>query len=340
MKLKTPPWWYEKNARGAPWWRPVLWPLSLVWQVVNAIKRARAKPYRSHLFVISVGNLTLGGSGKTPITAEILSLLSPMAAGLSKGYGGRLTGPVKVDSNRHTSADVGDEALMLGRDQTFVVSADRAAGLRLIETTGPEIIVVDDAHQNLKIAKDLHLLVIDGDTRNGVWPFGDGGICPYGPLREPVRQGLARADICILWMPDEDAQPDPELMKLIGDKPVFIARLHAQSPEIPAPVFGFAAIAKPWKFEATLRKEGYELAGFEAFPDHADVPVNELELLAAQAEKHKARLITTQKDWVRLDAKWREKVTCLPIRAKFDDEAGFVAALMQAQKMAKSARMV
>lgn len=335
MAIKTPDWWYKKNAAGAPWWRPVLWPLSLVWRGVNALKAANARPYRSSLFVISIGNLTLGGSGKTPITGALLDLLAPEATGLSRGHGGSLIGPINVDPGMHTAAEVGDEPLLLAQDHPFVIARDRAAGLRLIEKRRkkpkPTIAVVDDAHQNLKIAKDLHILVIDGDTRNGAWPFGDGGVCPYGPMREPFAEGLKRADICVLWMPDDEAQPDPELINLLGSKPVFIARLQASAPAIPAPVYGFAGIAKPWKFEATLRNEGYDLAGFDGFPDHAALSGVELERLATRAGNLGARLITTQKDWIKLDAPWRERIACLPISAKFDDEAGLLKLIRSRQ---------
>ncbi|CAL4868314.1 Tetraacyldisaccharide 4'-kinase [Asticcacaulis sp. MM231] len=331
MTIKTPDWWYKKNAAGAPWWRFLLWPLSLVWLAINRIKSATAKPFRSKLFVISIGNVTLGGSGKTPIAGEILSLLTPKAYGLSRGHGGTLAGPIRVDPTLHSAADVGDEPLMLAQDHPFVIAHDRAAGLRLIEkvrkTPKPIIAVVDDAHQNLKIAKDLHILIIDGDTRNGAWPFGDNGVCPYGPMREPLAQGLERADLCVLWMPDDDAQPDPDMIALLGDKPVFVARLQAHAPAIPAPVFGFAGIAKPWKFEATLQSEGYDIAGFRGFPDHASLTPADLTRLMAEAEALGARLITTQKDWIKLDPAWRSRIACLPIRAKFDNEAGLLAFL-------------
>lgn len=328
MAIKTPDWWYKRYADGAPWWRPVLWPLSLIWRAVNAIKAANARPYRSSLFVISVGNLTLGGSGKTPVTGALLDLLTPEAVGLSRGHGGSLSGPINVDPQTHSAAEVGDEPLMLALDHPFVIARDRAAGLRLIETRRkkpkPTIAVVDDAHQNLKIAKDLHILVIDGDTRNGAWPFGDGGICPYGPMREPFYQGLKRADICVLWMPDDETQPDPELISMLGDKPIFIARLQAHAPAIPSAVYGFAGIAKPWKFETTLRAAGYDLVGFDGFPDHAVLSDNELHALAAKAASLGVQLITTQKDWIKLDVKWRDRIACLPITAKFDDEAGLL----------------
>jgi tetraacyldisaccharide 4'-kinase len=325
MALNTPQWWYKRNATGAPWWRPALWPLSLLWRAVNDAKRARATPYRSSVFVISVGNLTLGGSGKTPITAEILRLLEG-AVGLSKGYGGTLEGPVRVDPATHIAAEVGDEPLMLAQHAPFMIARDRAAGLRALENQ-TKVAVVDDAHQNLQIVKDLHVLVVDGDTRDGAWPFGDGGICPYGPLREPFDEGLARADIVVLWMPDHTA-PDEGLMELFLSRPVFIARLVPQAPPLAGPVFGFAGIAKPWKFETTLRSLGLNLTGFEGFPDHAPLSENTLNQLAAKAGD--ARLITTEKDWIKLSPEWRARITPLPIAARFDDEEGFKSALLTA----------
>ena len=325
MALKTPEWWYKRDARGAPWWRPALWPLSLIWRAVNDAKRARARPYRSSLFVISVGNLTLGGSGKTPVTAEILRLLDS-AVGLSKGYGGSLEGPGRVDPSRHNADEVGDEPLMLAQHAPFVIARNRAAGLRFLEGQA-RIAVVDDAHQNLQIAKDLHVLVVDGDTRDGAWPIGDGGICPYGPLREPFDEGLMRADVVVLWMPDH-AAPDKGLLDLFSSRPVFIARLVPQTPSLSGPVYGFAGIAKPWKFEATLKSLGLTLAGFEGFPDHAALSEDALNRLASAAGN--AQLVTTEKDWIKLSPAWRARITPLPITARFDDAVGFKSALSTA----------
>lgn len=327
MSLQTPTWWYRKGAQGAPWWRFALWPLSLIWLAVNAIKRANAKPYRSSLFVISVGNLTLGGSGKTPVTAAILRLLGTKAVGLSKGYGGSLEGPVLVDPAKHTAAEVGDEPMMLAQGADFVIAKDRAAGLRLIETTDAQVAVVDDAHQNLKIAKNFHVLVVDGDTRDGAWPFGDGSVCPYGPMRERFAEGLTRADVVVVWLPDAETQAVPELLALLKDKPVFTARLTAQRPALMEHVLGFAGIAKPWKFEATLRDLGYEVVEFRGFPDHVSPSDAELAEMREAAQNQLSDLITTEKDWVRLDKVWRDRVKCLPIRAHFDDEPDFMAAL-------------
>ena len=329
MAIRTPDWWYRRGAAGAPWWRPILFPLSWLWRAVNAVKRLTAQPYQSSVFVISIGNLTLGGSGKTPVAAEVLRLLSDRKiAGLSKGYGGDFDGPIWVDAKTHAAAQIGDEPLMLAAHAPILVAKDRAAGLRQMEQDGIDIAVIDDAHQNLKIAKDLHILVVDGDTRDGAWPFGDGGVCPYGPMREPFAEGLARADLCVLWLPDESAEPDTDLLALLAPKPVFIARLIAQRPDVTGRVLAFAGIAKPWKFETTLQKLGYKLSGFRSFPDHVSPSQADLEVMAQTAEADHSQLMTTEKDWVRLDPVWRERVTCLPIAARFDDVEGFATALV------------
>lgn len=334
--LNTPAWWYKRNAKGAPWWRPVLWPLSLVWRAINDSKRAKARPYRSSLSVISIGNLTVGGSGKTPIAAELLRLLANrQVVGLSRGYGGSLDGPAYVDPAHHTAAEVGDEPLMLAQHSPFMIAKDRAAGLKALEGQA-SIAVVDDAHQNVQIAKDVHVLVVDGDTSGDAWPFGDGGICPYGPMREPFDEGLARADIVILWLPDEATQPDAELVARLSSRPVFIARLIADVPDVIGPVYGFAGIAKPWKFETTLKKSGIDLAGFQSFPDHAELSAADLQALQNKAGA--AQLITTEKDWVRLPAEWRQKLCYLPIHARFDDEASFIRTLTTTLDKARAAR--
>lgn len=332
MPLKTPDWWYKRDAKGAPLTRYALAPLSWLWRAVSLFKAVTARPYRSAVCVISVGNATLGGSGKTPVARELLRRLKKLdiaAIGLTRGYGGHLSGPIKVDPATHCAADVGDEALMLARDYAMVVSRDRAEGLKLIEGEGAAIALLDDAHQNPKIVKDVHLLVVDGDTSNNAWPFGDGSVFPMGPMREPVADALKRADIVILWLPSEQAIADPRLIKLFGDTPVFVARLIPTPTTPPGPVFAFAGIAKPWKFRATLEALDYEVVDFTAFADHEPVDEARLTALAAAAEARDATLITTEKDWVRLSPAWREKVAYLPITARFDDQAGFLRSLTQ-----------
>jgi tetraacyldisaccharide 4'-kinase len=329
MKLSTPIWWYRR--RGGPrLLKAALTPVSWIWAAATARRMARATPVDPGAPVICVGNLTAGGAGKTPIAREVLRLLRETgvaAHGLSRGYGGSLEGPVLVDLAHHTAADVGDEPLLLARDGPMWVARDRAAGALAAVQAGAEAVVLDDGHQNPSLKKALSLVVVDGETRDGEWPFGDGGVFPAGPLREPFAVGLARADALVLLLPPGLARPDPELLALFGEKPVFIARLEPAAPPPPGPQVGFAGVAKPWKVERALAAAGCELKDFAGFPDHAPFTEAALTALAERAAVFGAGLVTTEKDWARLPAEWRIRVAAWPVRARFVDEAAARALL-------------
>lgn len=322
MKLNTPLWWYRR--RGGPrLLKAALTPVSWIWAVAAARRLARATPVDPGAPVICVGNLTLGGAGKTPIAREVLRLLreaGPAAHGLSRGYGGRLEGPVQVDVARHTAAEVGDEPLLLAKDGPMWIARDRAAGAMAAVKAGAEAVVLDDGHQNPSLQKTLSLVVVDGETRDGEWPFGDGAVFPAGPLREPFAAGLARADAVVILMPPGLATPDPELLALFADKPTLIAHLEPAAPPPPGPQLGFAGVAKPWKVERSLTAAGCDLKDFAGFPDHAPFTPEALRFLAERAATFGAGLVTTEKDWVRLPAEWRERVSAWPVRARFEDE--------------------
>ncbi len=329
MKLATPRWWYQRRPPGGVA-RMLLRPASWVWAAVTARRIAAAKPETLGVPVISVGNLTMGGSGKTPVAREVLRLLRLQgldAHGLSRGYGGLENGPLRVDPSRHAFADVGDEALMLVGDGPFWIARDRAAGARAAVAAGAEAIVLDDGHQNTALAKTLSLVIVDGETRDGEWPFGDGAVFPAGPMREPLAAGLARADAVVLLLPSDMDQADPALLGLFGQTPVLVARLRAAAPPPCGPQLGFAGVAKPWKVERALRAAGCDLIDFAAFPDHAAFAERDLRALADFAEGAGAGLVTTEKDWVRLPPAWRERVAAWPVRAVFDDEAALASLL-------------
>jgi tetraacyldisaccharide 4'-kinase len=266
----------------------------------------------------------MGGSGKTPVARELLRRLHARgveAHGLSRGYGGREEGPLRVDPDRHTAADVGDEPLMLARDGAFWVARDRAAGARAAVEAGARALVLDDGHQNPTLKKSLSLVVVDGETREEEWPFGDGAVFPAGPLREPLKAGLARADAVVLLLPADVEAADPELLAVFGATPVLTARLEPAAAPPAGPQMGFAGIAKPWKVERALKAAGCEVADFAPFPDHAPYDERTLRALERRAEVFGAGLVTTEKDWVRLPPTWRARVTAWPVRARFEDEA-------------------
>lgn len=330
MKLSTPIWWYRR--RGGPrLLKAALTPVSWIWAWATARRMARAVPVEAGAQVICIGNLTAGGAGKTPIAREVLRLLREAgvaAHGLSRGYGGRLKGPVQVDLTRHSAAEVGDEPLLLARDGPMWIARDRAAGALAAVQAGAGAVVLDDGHQNPSLKKALSLVVVDGETRDGEWPFGDGGVFPAGPLREPFVIGRARADAVVILMPPGLASPDPELLALFRDKPVLIARLEPAALPPAGPQVGFAGVAKPWKVERSLTAAGCELKDFAGFPDHAPYTEAALKALAERAAVFDAGLVTTEKDWARLPAAWRARVQAWPVRARFEDEAAVRALLM------------
>lgn len=323
MKLSTPRWWYRRDPPGHVA-RLLLRPASWAWAAATARRVARAPRVDPGVPVISVGNLTVGGSGKTPVVREILGVLREQgldAHGLSRGYGGREAGPLRVDPERHAAGDVGDEPLMLARDGAFWVARDRAAGARAAVAAGAQALVLDDGHQNPALAKTLSLVVVDGETRGGEWPFGDGAVFPAGPMREPLRAGLARADAVVLLQPSGVEAADPELLALFGDLPVLTAALEPVAAPPPGPQVGFAGVAKPWKVQRSLDAAGCDLADFVPFPDHVAYAERDLAALDERASVFSAGLVTTEKDWVRLPPVWRERVAAWPVRARFTDEA-------------------
>jgi len=321
MKLSTPRWWYSRDRRIMPMTRALLTPASWIWTAATARRIARTTPAEPGAPVICVGNLTVGGVGKTPI---VRALAERLAAGgvevhlLSRGYGGDLEGPVRVEPSRHTGAEVGDEPLMLARAFPVWVARDRAAGARAAAAAGAQVIVMDDGHQNPAVKKALSLVVVDGETRAGEWPFGDGRVFPAGPMREPLAAGLARADACVVLLPADLATLDAELAALLAARPLLVARLEAAEPPPSGPQVGFAGVGKPWKVERALRAAGCELADFAPFPDHFAYDEARLQALAARAAQFRAGLVTTEKDWVRLPPAWRERVAAWPVRAVFE----------------------
>jgi len=275
-----------------------------------------------------VGNLTVGGTGKTPVAIAIARLLQERGLSpvfLLRGYG-RETGDVLVvQSERHGASNVGDEALLLACVAPTLVSSDRGKSARLAEQD-TQLIVMDDGHQNFSLHKDLSIVVVDGETG-----FGNGRVVPAGPLREPVRQGLRRADAVVVM-----GDGDPPLPGYAG--PVLRAGLSATTRLGDCRVLAFAGIGRPEKFFATLRKAGVELMETRAYADHHQYSAAEVAGLKARAVECNAMLITTEKDFVRLPPSERDGIAVLPVRAVFEDEPAVMRLLEPLLATASTAR--
>jgi tetraacyldisaccharide 4'-kinase len=311
-----PPEFWNKDGGGARLARAVLAPLSWAYGASVRWKSSAAHPYRANAKVVCIGNLTAGGSGKTPVAiavAQALGAHHPFI--LSRGYGGRTRGPALVDPARDTAQDVGDEPLLLARAAPVIVARNRMAGAGFADAHGAGVIVMDDGHQNFDLAKDLSLVVVDAETG-----FGNGRVLPAGPLREPVAQGLARADAVVLV-----GDGTPDLGGFAG--PVLRARLAPTDGHVlrDEKVVAFAGIGRPDKFFDTLRGLGATLIETREYADHHAYTAAEIARLKAKARG--ARLLTTEKDYVRLTQAEREGIDFLPVQAVFADMAALARLL-------------
>jgi tetraacyldisaccharide 4'-kinase len=329
------PWFWRSRSPAARAATLLLTPAAIAYQAGHRLLWAATAVERAPVPVICVGNATLGGAGKTPfamLAAELLREEGVTAHFVTRGYGGALTGPVAVDPDRHNADDVGDEALLLARRAPAVVSRNRLAGARLAAANGAQAIVMDDGFQNPSLRKDLSILVIDAAA-----PYGNAHVFPAGPLREPVKDALARADAVVLMAPRADYAPDLHRLGLKDFAgPVLTAWLAPAAAPPSGPLVAFAGIGRPQKFFDTLRAAGGEVVEEGMFPDHHPYRESHLKWLERIAAARGARLITTEKDFVRLPQSLRDRVTAFPVEARFADEGALDGLLRGAMDGARA----
>jgi tetraacyldisaccharide 4'-kinase len=293
------------------------------------LRQAFARPYYPPVPVVCVGNLVAGGSGKTPVALALTAHLVSRGTAVhivTRGYGGRLGGPVRVDPARHDAAAVGDEALLLAARAPCWVARDRADGVRAAVAAEAQMVVLDDGFQNPGIAKTLSFLVVDA-----AYGFGNGRVIPAGPLRESLARGLARAGAVVLL--GADAQPGClAALGIGGAQPVLHAVLRPIAGErfAGSRLLAFAGIGRPQKFFLTLQALGAELVGTRPFPDHHPFRAGEIDRLLRTAEQAQARLVTTTKDIVRVPAAMKAAIEVLDVEIDWADPAALVEMLRAA----------
>ncbi|MFO1171051.1 MAG: tetraacyldisaccharide 4'-kinase [Hyphomicrobiaceae bacterium] len=295
MPRRAPSFWSLARPTGGA---RLLRPIAAVYGAIAARRMAGAG-YRSRLPVVCVGNFTAGGAGKTPTALWIASELQRLGRHpvfLTRGYGGSIVGPYRVDPRHDTAGTTGDEPLLLAKVAPAVVARDRGAGARFVESLEADVIVMDDGLQNPSLEKQLTIAVVDAGAG-----LGNGLVIPAGPLRAPLAAQIPRVQAIVsVGVDGEGARP----LAITGwTKPIHTGSLLPVEDAAwlrSGPIVAFAGIGRPEKFFATLRQLGADLVATQAFPDHHAFTAAEARALLDEARACGARLVTTEKDHVRL----------------------------------------
>jgi len=306
--MRAPAFWTAERAGLAA---AALTPFSWLYRFGARSSEALAQPSVAGLPVICVGNFTVGGAGKTPTVLALVALLAEAGVSphiLTRGYGGRERGPLRIDPALHDALAVGDEALLLARAAPTWLSRDRAMGAAAAASAGASVLLLDDGMQSPRLAKDLCVAVVDGGVG-----FGNGRVLPAGPLREPLSGGLRRAQALVLVGNDRrGALPalGPHGMPVIEADLVPGDEVRALRER---PVVAFAGIGRPEKFFETLTESGCTVIARHAFADHHRYKPQEIAPIIQSAKERDAVPVTTEKDHVRLPPDTREIVRALPV---------------------------
>ena len=326
--MQAPRFW--RKSRWHPW-ALLLAPLGWLYGAATARRLKAGAWEKLPVPVICVGNINAGGTGKTPTVIALASLLAARGVAahvVSRGYGGRVEGPLRVNEMEHLAEEVGDEPLLMAAFAPTWVAKDRALGAKAAIAAGAEVILLDDGFQNPALHKDLSIIVVDAAVG-----FGNGRVLPAGPLREPVAVGLKRGGAVV----SIGAAKAQAALAAAWPEIAALPRLQAALKPLKmgmdwqgARVLAFAGIGRPEKFFKSLAQAGAEIVTQHSFADHAPYSTAVLQRLAKEAASLGAQLVTTEKDAARLPASFRPQVLAFPVRLEFEDEAALLGLLKRA----------
>ncbi|MFT8807664.1 tetraacyldisaccharide 4'-kinase [Gluconobacter sp.] len=312
MKRRPPRFWLRPTRSVTA---RLLRPFSLIATTLTR-RRLRQPTFHASVPVLCCGNITTGGTGKTPLALDLVQRLRDRGHHphiLSRGHGGRERGPIAVNPAHSTARDVGDEPLLLAQAAPTWIGADRAETARLAIGQGADCLVMDDGFQNPTLHKDVSILVVDGATG-----FGNGCVLPAGPLREPPADALARAQAVVVIGDDRH--------NLLPTFPPHLLRAQARlvpGPEIRAlqgrRIVAFAGIGRPEKFFDMLRDAGVAPIRALPFPDHHFYTPRDIQRLEALSRESGTTLVTTTKDAVKLPFPFRSQVKVVSVELLWGD---------------------
>ncbi len=323
--MKSPEFWRRGQGGLAA---VLLSPLGWAYGFAGRLRRMLSSPMSAPVPVICIGNVVAGGAGKTPVALDLATRLKTMGrrvSFLSRGYGGSERGPHLVNRNDDAAARVGDEPLLLSRIAPTWVARDRTEGARSAGSDN-DVIIMDDGFQNPSLVKTCSLLVIDGH-----YGFGNGHLIPAGPLREAPAQALKRADGVIILGDDRAdvalfvhaVRPGLPVLRAVIVPGAEIETLKNQDLTV------FAGIGAPEKFFRTLKHGGCTVVSERAFPDHHPYTAADIKSLRSLANAPVSRLVTTEKDYVRIPDALQKDIEVLTITLQWEDEAALNSLLDQ-----------
>lgn len=319
MSFKTPKFWYRDLTTPPPMSEKILSVFSWIYRALYKIHQLSKIPYKAEIPVLCLGNLVAGGTGKTPTALAIFDLIKKESIAQSpyfllRGYGGAEVGPLFVDTQKHTAWDVGDEALILAKKAPTIVAADRAGGAKLAQSKGADFIIMDDGLQNPGIHKDIKIIIINGEMG-----LGNQKLIPAGPIRQPLSEGLNSAHGFIMigedqrdikrWLP-----PSKILIK------AHIKKSDCNNVDLGAPYIAFAGLGYPQKFFNFLKHEaGLNIIKTIEFCDHYPYTEEDILKLRTTADRLNCKLITTEKDFLRIPASVHQDIEIMHIDMVFDE---------------------
>lgn len=308
--MKTPSFWNKKSLFSY-----ILLPFGCLYHFITCLRIKIKKPYKAPIPVICVGNITAGGTGKTPVSIAIADILIKNGKKpffISRGYGGKLSNVV-VNNAEHLPNEVGDEPLLLSKKAPVCINSNRAEAAKLAINNGADILIMDDGFQNPTLYKNLSFLVF-----NGKIGIGNSMVIPAGPLRESFNSGTKRADAIIIIGNDETGLSSKTKL------PVFFADIKEDTPIVKNKnVYAFAGIGYPQKLYQSLENVGLNVVKTKDFPDHHFYTKEELNDIIKTAKEENLTIFTTSKDFVKIPIDLQKFFNVLEIKISWRDKTSF-----------------
>ncbi len=311
--LTIPSFWRQRKLLSF-----LLLPLAWLYQFLHRMKFNHTDIWVAPRPVICIGNLMVGGSGKTPLVLSVAQKLEAQGVKvgvLSRGYQGKLNEATKVDVAVHGPHDVGDEALMIANYVDCFIGSDKVKLAKLAIQSGADLLLMDDGFQNPSLYQNLRIVVVDGQVG-----FGNGLSFPSGPMRESIK-ALKRASLVVLLGTDEH-----QLFPLLQKQGIDVLRARVVPKQVEKKEqkwMAFAGIGFPEKFFNHLGLIGYNVAYTKRYPNHHEMSYREIVDLLREAKQKNLSLITTEKDWIRLPRIFRKNIHCHRIELIWEQDEEF-----------------